>query len=454
MPTTSTPVTRLGLLAALALVVGTATGARAFHTQFDFTVDRFEVDGNAFGPADGVPDHVDDFTDSTLGAFTAYFGSPTPHTDGLHLRSPGTHYTLGPFPVLLDMSAVRSSMPVTDGAGNFTATAVWAPTTVPTNNYFYLTLFAFGSTLEVAGIGIDNFDPTVAAQFSPNQPPGLSITQHRAHATFLSWDPPELSTVTIDPSELTGAILFRLSFDDRTNMLSTAFSLDGGQTWRTPFPPMPFFTSSTAASFLLGADPGSLKPGPPPPPPPAPNICPGAAALHGELTARKLDHVTGSQALTFAGTVGLALVPAFDPIHDPLQLLLQDDATPDAPLFDATGGVAVPPGGPGTGCDPRDGWKVHGAVAGYRNRSNALPPLCTPGSAQGIQAVRLKNRATDVAVAVRTKGSPVVAPSGVTYPLTLVFGASPAAIDAARCGRGSFHGCRFSRGSMRCRDVL
>ena len=47
------------LCVGLGLVV--ARPAWAFHTVFHFQVDRFEADGNVFGPADGVPDLVDDF---------------------------------------------------------------------------------------------------------------------------------------------------------------------------------------------------------------------------------------------------------------------------------------------------------------------------------------------------------------------------------------------------------
>ena len=61
--------------------------------------------------------------------------------------------------------------------------------------------------------------------------------------------------------------------------------------------------------------------------------------------------------------------------------------------------LAVPPGAPGTGCAPKDGWVVsaNGASFRYRNVSNALPPACVTGSANGLTDVRVKRRPNDPA---------------------------------------------------------
>jgi hypothetical protein len=59
--------------------------------------------------------------------------------------------------------------------------------------------------------------------------------------------------------------------------------------------------------------------------------------------------------------------------------------------------LAVPGGGPGTGCDPRDGWTTskNGASHRYRNFSDALPPECERGSANGLKEVRLLRKSAD-----------------------------------------------------------
>jgi len=52
-------------------------GADAFHTTFDNTAARFELDGNPSGPQDGVPDLVDEFDDGVLAPnWFGQFGSP------------------------------------------------------------------------------------------------------------------------------------------------------------------------------------------------------------------------------------------------------------------------------------------------------------------------------------------------------------------------------------------
>ena len=52
----------------------------------------------------------------------------------------------------------------------------------------------------------------------------------------------------------------------------------------------------------------------------------------------------------------------------------------------------VPAGIPGTGCAPEDGWRKPKKPS-YRNTSGSLdPPTCTPGSAQGLRLVALRDK--------------------------------------------------------------
>src|SRR5262249_38950578 len=80
-------VRRFVLAIALALF---ARPAEAFHTVFDFSVDRFEVDGNRFGPRDGTPDFVDPFDD--LSHWYVPYGTATVVDGHLHVHNPGVHF--------------------------------------------------------------------------------------------------------------------------------------------------------------------------------------------------------------------------------------------------------------------------------------------------------------------------------------------------------------------------
>ena len=58
------------LWASLVPVAALAAPGWAFHAVFEFTVDRFTIDGNLHGALDGVPDAVDEF-DGTSTTFDA-----------------------------------------------------------------------------------------------------------------------------------------------------------------------------------------------------------------------------------------------------------------------------------------------------------------------------------------------------------------------------------------------
>src|SRR5262249_5842800 len=64
----------------------------------------------------------------------------------------------------------------------------------------------------------------------------------------------QFNTTSITPSSVTGPIVLRMSLDDATNVITTSFSLDGGTTFQSPFPPMHAFNSGvTDYDILLGA---------------------------------------------------------------------------------------------------------------------------------------------------------------------------------------------------------
>ena len=56
-------------VAAAAVLVSVSAPASAFHTPFAYRVDRFEADGNTFGPLDGTPGYVDEFADGSMSPY-------------------------------------------------------------------------------------------------------------------------------------------------------------------------------------------------------------------------------------------------------------------------------------------------------------------------------------------------------------------------------------------------
>jgi len=65
----------------------------------------------------------------------------------------------------------------------------------------------------------------------------------------------------LTPEQITGQVVFRLSFDDDANLMTSSFSVDGGTTWTSPFAPVPVFGVHNYGRFALSADPGRFLAG-------------------------------------------------------------------------------------------------------------------------------------------------------------------------------------------------
>ena len=111
------------------LVVVFAPAARANHTSFNYAVDRVEFDGNLHGPADGVPDVVDEFDDGVMGpVFQRFFGTVTEENGYMVLKSPGTHFAITGLPFETDQSdAITVWAVIQDEAGNLVIRSYWRP---------------------------------------------------------------------------------------------------------------------------------------------------------------------------------------------------------------------------------------------------------------------------------------------------------------------------------------
>jgi hypothetical protein len=261
--------TLLPRFAVIALLLGAALVEPAVALTFSASCNRFEVDGNAFGPADGTPDFVDNFTGGSLSpSWSQLLGTAAEAGGALVIQNPGASLQLGP--TLFEISTVENEVhEIDNGAGNFTATSSWASVLPATDTEFHMELYSTSPIVEAAGITLNNFSPQIAAQQGPPAIAGPSISQSLTHGFGPSFTTVEIQTVAVDPASFTGHILLRMQFDDTTDMLTSSFSLDDGVTFQSPFPAMHLFNGGvTAYDILLGA--AGLTPNGPPPPPPGP----------------------------------------------------------------------------------------------------------------------------------------------------------------------------------------
>ena len=251
---------RVPCLVALACATALALPgvATAMHTVFSSSVDRFEVDGNPFGPADGVLDYVDEFDDGTLAPDWAPLLGTAVEADGVvTVKNPGTDI-LG-----IDTSNIENQHDVDNGAGSFTASTYWVPNVPLPDREFHFQLYTLGALIESAGLSFNNLSaatpPAVAG-------PAVScvLTQIDGQGLHnLSY-----ATMPVDPQTITGRVVFRLAFDDANDQLTCSFSLDDGATFQT-FAPIPAFVGVSGGEFLIGA---ATTGGGGTPPPPNPRL--------------------------------------------------------------------------------------------------------------------------------------------------------------------------------------
>ncbi len=176
-----------------------------------------------------------------------------------------------------------------------------------------------------------------------------------------------------------------------------------------------------------------------------------AAWFDASIRLKKLSNGAGKQGLVLRGS---AFFPSGSPavLSDGAQILVEDLGSGGAALFDLSQATAPVPASAVAGCDTRDGWKVKSSKVKYRNKSGALDvPFCTPGSANGLRAIRYRTKTTeDVDLAVKASRATIATPVG---PLraTLVFGDSGGAGISGKCAMTSALVCESTGRTLRCR---
>jgi len=209
-----------------------AVQANADFADFEYQVDSFEVIGNLPGTA------VDNFDNGTLDSWWLVEEETVVESAGfLTLGTPGVHFgpnQFGDITFESERASVRSSAPsaldVVGGQGNFTATSRWASAVAGTNQFYGMELDSYSGVSQGINFNMINFEPAIASALGV--PSGLGVWLGEIVGEG------SLQSVSISASEITGDVLFRLSFDDSTNLIHATFSLDGGTTFRDPFSPI------------------------------------------------------------------------------------------------------------------------------------------------------------------------------------------------------------------------
>ncbi len=220
----------------LALTVGQTSAS-----PYTFTLERVSlttVQGTS----------VEEFNGSTLGS-SWQIGDPTVSVSGgvVTLSSPGELYsdTVNGVPLWFEGTYFESTFKMEDGQGDFTAIATWTGAVPGTNQHYNVSLDAQSGAVEVAMV-FSNFDSAIAAAAGVPAGPAIwfgTSTEGPGGVTT------SYSGQSIDPAEITGAILMRASFDDTLNQLAGSFSLDGGGSFQSPFSAVSFVPSGSKWGF-------------------------------------------------------------------------------------------------------------------------------------------------------------------------------------------------------------
>lgn len=355
--------TRVLILAVLSLAA--ARAARA--DTYDYTIDRFELDGNVHGTLDGTADLVEDFADGVMGPTFASAASVPHEADGLlHLASPGIDVAIpGVTPVRFETTAVVQNSWMTGiqvGSGDLVARIVMPAQTIGANDAVNLLVQSMDeNNLYYAGVSIVNFNTSLAQLSDPPVTPGLSIFGHQEKISFVTGNEQLiLEDESIQGAPVTGDIVLELHYNDANQTVTPRYSLDGGATFAGSFSPLPIETDSGTATFYLAAVAHAGE-------------CPAGGNIM-KLALRGLGQ-PGKSRMLFKGSFGLIGRQSGD-----LQITITDEGSSGATVFDLHLPDRLEPT-----CGPNDGWTFTHGMGRYRNYSNALPPDCIPGSAQGLQ---------------------------------------------------------------------
>jgi hypothetical protein len=250
------------------------------ETVFSYQLDSFEVSA-PFLPGGHV---IDEFDDGVLEPWvTNGFGTAVEADGVVTFSNPAVADSWAPFRlVTLHRSDIFAppTFAVQAGQGSFEATSIWLTPPEPPSGFYGLALTyivpgtwnneTMSGTLRTYSVFTSNLSEGLATAFADGipTPGGLAIGQVTGLVDGVG--PGNLDTEEqleffpqsslIDPFSVTGPIVLKLIYDDNVQEISTAFSVDGGTTYVSPFPPLSVAlpTGTGAANFDLIADPPTL----------------------------------------------------------------------------------------------------------------------------------------------------------------------------------------------------
>ena len=183
-------------------------------------------------------------------------------------------------------------------------------------------------------------------------------------------------------------------------------------------------------------------------------VCSSAAEVDDKaiLTINKIAAPAGDESITLRGKILNPGIPAgtYNPAVEGAEIAISGSSL----IWARANPTPVPPGLVGTGCGITDGWKVRGRAPNfsytYKNLTNALPPGCVPGSANGLKVMKFKDQIAkdgsfQFQLTVKNATLPPVPPAPVSA--TIVLGQSPGA--AGQCARVRFTTSYFSKSTAR-----
>ncbi|MEZ4331828.1 MAG: PEP-CTERM sorting domain-containing protein [Myxococcota bacterium] len=208
---------------------GASPSARAGTLPFSVEVESFSVAER--GLFDGFDDGV------IGGGWTSVIGTVFESGSTLTVSNPGAGGFL-PSGVETEASVLSGMGLALDGAGSFTATTRWRPSVPAISRGFD---FSIGSIDPLTGnvrqlsIGLGHVSQEVADVLGGAAGPSISvleIVRDSGAGNVLSWS---RRSVALVESDVSGAILLSLVFDDRADAITPQVSLDGGGTTLAPF---------------------------------------------------------------------------------------------------------------------------------------------------------------------------------------------------------------------------
>jgi hypothetical protein len=212
--------------------------------SYSFDVDRLEIAGNLPGS------FVDEFDDNSLSPYWQEHEPTVTESGGVVTLS-----NTGSGSTTLDSTGFLT---VQDGFGDFTITSTWSTGLPMYTQQFWMDVFhgIGNNNTESISIGVSYLTPSLATYLG--MPTGGPVMFFGREAFDIGEF--DFQAFLIDPGSVTGDILLQLTFNDALNQFSGAISLDGGNTYQTPFTPISY--SAGEPSFSIGLNAMSVDPVP------------------------------------------------------------------------------------------------------------------------------------------------------------------------------------------------